>query len=589
MNDNKLYEFENIEAPERVLLENILGGDNKIYEVPLFQRNYSWSIVNCEELYNDVIESFKNHTSHFIGIFMYYNVTASNVKNQFVLIDGQQRLTTIMLLLRAIKEVTKDKSIAEEIDKLLFNSNIDIDHKCRLKQNNFEDDVFKKILSSQPEEIDTKSKLFINYNYFVDRLSKEPNKTNFKKILNAIKKMEAVEIRLKSKNIIRIQQIFEKINSAGKALEESELIGNYLLFAANPEEQKMLYNKWTCVEKIVGKNSISNFVKAYTIMYSFEYVDNKKIYKSFKRQFKNKSNNKVLNDMLKYSVYFAIIEKCKIYYYKDSFEPKELGTLDKYLSNTLKMLNALGNDDLIPFLMMLFDRLYESDLAKLKDILELILEYMIRYRIAPYTSGGGALQSRLYGIMKKIEDKSCALTVKSIYSLLSSSDSDASRYPTDAQFMSKLKANMIPNHGKVALYQFSRRKKHEIMDFDTNMTLEHLMPQTIDDQTENGRWWIKNLGSKKYQQVHEKYKECIGNYALLTRKLNSSISNGAWPNKRKEIRTRAFDSITREVVDNYSKWNEKSIQDRNDKLANEIKQYITGPKSENNGKNSWLV
>lgn len=120
------------------------------------------------------------------------------------------------------------------------------------------------------------------------------------------------------------------------------------------------------------------------------------------------------------------------------------------------------------------------------------------------------------------------------------------------------------------------------------MTLEHLMPQTIDPNEPNGKWWINHLGKSKYKEIQEKYTDCIGNYALLTRSLNSSISNSPWPIKRKEIIEKCFDDITRAAANEVT-WKENNIKNRNNKLSNEIRQWITGPKNEKKNGDKWLV
>lgn len=590
MIDGNQMKFENIIASNGVLLEDLLGGKNKIFEIPLFQRNYNWSVDNCRELYDDIINSYNSNTKHFIGIFIHYNSIVSTPKTSNVLIDGQQRLTTIMLLLCAIREVTTDTVLKQKIDNaFIYNTNKEIKFRFKLKQNNFDNDNFEKVLGNNIESIDTKSKIFINYSKFVAWLTEDLEKINLKDLIETIEKIESVEIVLKNDDIDRVQKIFEKINSTGQPLNSADLIRNYLLFAGNIEEQQELYNKWTCIENMVGQSNITHFVRSYTIRYSYENITIRNVYNDFKNQFKNMSHKKILDDMLKYAIYYAIIEKCEYYCYDNkTYNISLLTNDDKYINNTLRMLNYIGTDDWVPLFMILFDELYRTDKNKLSDILELILEFMIRYRVVQPSAGGGALQLKIYNIMKSLVNKECNYTVKGIYNILSTSDSDANRYPTDAQFMASLKNNMLVKNGRVLLYQLSRRQKHEIMDFGPNITLEHLMPQTINPNESEGNWWINNLGKRKYKDIQDKYTDCIGNYALLTRSLNSSISNSPWPTKRKEISVRCFDDITRSVTTE-TVWKENNIKARNDKLSNEIRQWITGPKSENKKSNKWLI
>lgn len=312
INENEIN-FENINNSSGVLLKDLLGGNNKIFEIPLFQRNYNWSINNCRELYDDILVSYKNNSKHFIGIFIHYNSLVSTPKTSNVLIDGQQRLTTIMLFLCAIREISTDRNLKRSInDEFIYNTNKNIKFRFKLKQNNFDNDNFGKVLNGDLQSIDTKSQIYINYSKFVEWITEDLKNINLKKLLETIKNIESVEIILKNDNMDRVQQIFEKINSTGQPLTSADLIRNYLLFAGNMEEQQQLYNKWTCIEKIVGQNNITSFVRSYTIRYSFENITVRNVYSAFKLQFKNMSHNKILDDMLKYSIYYSIIEKMNI-------------------------------------------------------------------------------------------------------------------------------------------------------------------------------------------------------------------------------------------------------------------------------------
>ena len=152
--------LKNLTDSNGVLLKDLLGGVNKIFEIPLFQRNYNWTVDNCKELYDDIIKSYDDNTSHFIGIFIHYNSSVSSLKTSNVLIDGQQRLTTIMLLLCAIRDVTDDENLKKCIDKdFIYNTNNNIRFRFKLKQNNFDNDNFEKVLGNKIESIQTKSKI----------------------------------------------------------------------------------------------------------------------------------------------------------------------------------------------------------------------------------------------------------------------------------------------------------------------------------------------------------------------------------------------------------------------------------------------
>ena len=581
----------NIKKPEVTILSRVLA-DNTIYIIPTFQRYYSWEIDNCEELLDDIVNSCRKDQAYFIGFFMYYNEGAADGnESRKVLIDGQQRLTTLMLLLCAIREVTDSNSLKNDINHFIRNSNEKLG-KFKLKQNNNDDIYFNDVLDGTTDKMPNNSLIKKNYSWFVDNLPTKTNGVKLSKLVDTIKKLESVEIILNTEIINNVQSIFEKINSTGVGLSESALVRNFVLFTSSIDQQNKLYKIWCCIENIVGQKKVEKFIRAYTIRYNYVVVNKKEVYAKFKEKFENYDKEKILKDMLKYAIYYSIIENHKYYKYDDNYNEIEINKNNEYIDNTLRLLNSLGTDDVVPLMMQLYSKLYDDKKRNkrkmLSLLLELVLEYMIRYRIVKPSHGGGSLDNKFYGIMKKIENNECKLTFNGLYVELSSGG-EKTEFPNNTRFIDHMRKDMDKGTGRVLLFQYARKKKKEISDgyiFNDKLTLEHLMPQTIAEDEDNGKWWIKNLG-KNYEEIRENYTECVGNYGLLSRELNSDVSNGPWPAKREEILKNAIDETTVEAAKSTT-WKKENIEKRNNDLSKEIAKYITGPKREYKKSYKWL-
>lgn len=601
MNNNKL-QLINIEDYNGFTFESLVGGENKVFEVPLFQRNYSWNKESCEQLFNDILNAFLNNETYYIGNFMFYNSTEINPNyTKFILIDGQQRITSLLLLLCAIRDIFPKMSYINK--DFLINSYAPEQYKFKLKQNYNDIEDFKEIIDNKKND-SKNSPIYNAYNKFVELINNCEHITpsNVKNFYKTILHLETIGISFPNKDISKVQDIFEKINSTGVELSAADLIRNFLLFSSSIEAQQHLHSYWKTIEDIVGENNISKFAKSFLIRRTFNDVTKEKVYSEFKEAFKYENHEKILQSLIHYAVFFAMIEKQEFYEIKDGNYKKpikynfsDVGS-KKYnglskLKTTFALLNKIGTDEINPFFFQLCDELYEKNIDKLDDICQLILEFMIRYMVVKPSAGGGALSGKIRKIMQKIDNREIKITKANIYDLLSSSDSEQSRYPGNDEFTSALKSFITQKNARVVLYQYSRRLAQELNSFDGKITLEHFMPQTIDEKTDEGKWWIKHLGgNQKYKDIeiiHKKYLNCIGNMGLLTSSLNSSISNGPWDKKREEIKLKAADKTTC-IASNNEKWTEPQIKRRNKSLADKISKVITGPNFEKNDKCNWL-
>lgn len=546
-----------------------IGNSDTVFIIPPFQRNYSWDEEQCCELFDDILDSIKKDKGHYIGNIVYY--VGENDRagfNEYILIDGQQRITSILLLLCAIRsKLSADEAKRLEKKFLINEDETDEKYRVKLKQTDNDLRVFEKIINNSvlsAEERD--NKLFKNYNYFIDRLA-DFDEEMATKFYNAIANLDIVDLNLKiEKDLEAVQKIFEKINSTGKELSVADLIRNYLLISNNSDEQKRLYNNyWIKIENLYqDKEKISEFAKHYLITKRGIWVEEKKMYNTFKLYFDNTDISKedILNEILTYSQYYNwfIDEACP----------------DDKINIIIKELNVLKSDDMYSLLLVLFDRLYENNKDMLRRILDLLCDFMIRYRIVSPTNGSGDMRKTLFTILSKITKNDIELTYDSILYELSNSPSPGGRFPDDEEFKNSLNKYVNTAYAKALLYKLEYKEVKNIEVDIRKVTVEHLMPQTLSDD------WKDYLGGEATASlIYNTYINNVGNLALLSRPLNSENSNDIWDNKKKNIQDAQF--ILTNSIDKNCKWDDNAIKNRCEIISNLSLKHIVGPLQRDRG------
>ena len=546
-------------------VSKFIGGNEGVFIIPPFQRNYTWSKEQCNELFEDIINAINKNKSHYIGNIVYYigrNNTASF--SEYILIDGQQRITSILLLLCALKnqlsEEDYDKKIIEK--KYLLNEYDAEKLRVKLKQTDNDDEIFEKlILGNNLLEEEKKSNLYVNYNFFIDKLNEYRDNISLKDIYNAIGNLDIVDLNLQIENDLEaVQKIFEKINSTGKPLSPADLIRNYLLIADNSEYQRYLYkNYWVQIEKLYSdKENISDFAKHYLITKRADWVEEDKMYSTFKSYFDNSELEKedVLEEILHLSKYYN--------WFRDSKVP------EKNINVVIKELNILKSDDMYSLLLLFFDKLYDNSKIELLKILELLCDFMIRYRIVSPTNGSSDIRKTLYTILSKMINNEIELNYNNILFELSNSPSPNGRFPDDKEFKEALKNKVNKSYAKALLYKLEYKITKNIkVDID-EVTIEHILPQTLSNE------WKNYLGGEdKAAMIYNTYLNCIGNLAMLSGSYNSENSNKLWDFKKDILKEAQF-KLTKDSI-KYNKWDENSIKKRNQRLSDIAVSHIIGP------------
>ncbi len=268
------------------LLDFIGKSQEKQFVIPIYQRVYSWEKEQCKQLWDDIVKTGGNDqmNGHFIGsiVFVQDGIYTTNY-NELLIIDGQQRLTTITLLFIALRDHLSDEVKRKEIeDDYLINSDKDGDKKFRLILSDSDKDTLLSLIDKDRRKPSEPSlKIVENFKLFEEWIRKNTDK--LETIFKGLEKLMIVEIALE-KGKDDPQLIFESMNSKGMELAQTDLIRNYIVMETEVEKREGFYNKyWRAMEEDFKQNEtlFNQFVRHYlTIKTKIPNI--KKVYVAFK-------------------------------------------------------------------------------------------------------------------------------------------------------------------------------------------------------------------------------------------------------------------------------------------------------------------
>ncbi len=512
----------------------LLDGRNQ-FNIPIYQRTYDWQKKHCKQLLCDIKKIGKDNTNskHFLGTITYLpELTDAVDVNIYQVIDGQQRLTTLLLLLKALKSSSGiDEKLQGIIENLLFNLHDDGDKRFKLILTDDDDLILRNILDDN--EIAESSNLSVNYNYFKTEL----NDLNIDLVWRGINKLAIVSVMVDVEN--NVQAIFESMNSTGLNLSDTDMIQNYMLMSHNKTKQKELYEKyWKPMESEL-QDDFDEFLRNYLIMHRGKIVSKKQTYEFFKDHMQNRDREQEIQNMHKYSKYYA-----------------EILTLSKHESDKIyKVLRFIRTQDTnVAFsfmLKVLADYAKILDEEQVEKILLLVDSYLLRSYVCETTKGGNKVFPEM---IPKIDEKNY---VKSIENFLTSRSGNR-KFHTDVIFAEKLKQVLLYNNRTMCRYILARlehNRTKELVDPNT-LEIEHIMPQTLNPS------WENDLGDK-HKEIHESYIDKIGNLTFTG--YNAKLGNKSF-SKKCETYKNSNVIITRDLI-KYDKWNEQTMQERTEYLT----------------------
>ena len=539
-----------MKAKEKRFL-HFLEGSDKHFVIPVYQRNYDWKEEHCEQLYKDLVGLSKNDKTHFLGsiVSMYHDY---GDEREYLIIDGQQRLTTISILLLAIYNLIDEGEAKAEItkeqirDTYLINQYSKDDKKIKLKSVKNDKTAFACLFKTKDDYL-LDTNITANYFYFYNKIQEKV--ISIDELFSAIKQLVIVEIELKNGEDDP-QLIFESLNSTGLDLTEADKVRNLVLMKENPTDQERFYNDyWNKIELNTNYN-VSDFIRHYLTIKERIIPNKGKVYLHFKNYtYENNLNNeKLLLDLLKYSKYY-----------------KQIITTnnDEPFSRQLTKINRLEIDVSYPFLMEVFDD-YTKRMIKEKDleeILEIVISFVFRRFICEARANAGL--NKIFMVLGrniKIHNdyKNNYLEV---FKLVITQKSHSSRFPDDKEFTSKILTKDIYNFNKnkytifllEQLENFENKERVNIEELVSSkeLTIEHIMPQTLSAE------WKNSLG-EEYEEIHEEYLNSLGNITLTG--YNSKMSNKSFIEKRDM--TQGFKEsrlFLNRMLSEFDKWDKDSI------------------------------
>lgn len=534
----------------------------KQFVIPVYQRTYSWKRQQCMQLWQDILRIGADDQSagHFIGSVVYiekgiYNVTAVP---ELLVIDGQQRLTTLTLLVSALAQVIKEQEMEIGISSkklrnyYLFNSDEEGDLQYKLLLTQSDNHTLKKVLKNLDPGESPSPRILDNYKLFYDKIAS--GNVDLKKLYRGLQKLIIVDIAL-DRNHDNPQLIFESLNSTGLDLSQADLIRNYVLMGEESVEQSRLYEDyWRPMEVRFGYDNVSlfdSFIRDYLTWKTGDIPKVKEVYDDFKKYVRKQGPNLSIETLLKE------INRCSQYYVNFAL----LKEPDSDLLNVFRDIKTLKVDVSYPFILEAYIDYKEGVLAKddFIKILRLLESYVFRRALCGIPTN--SLNKTFQTFSKDIDKSDYLDSVKAAFI----NKSTYRRFPTDNELMEELKIRDVyhfRSRGYLLdkLENDGRKENVEVLEY----TIEHIMPQNPSPN----EVWKKALG-ENWEFIQEKYLHTIGNLTLTG--YNPELSDRSFMEK-KEMEGGFKDSPIRlnRSLAALTTWNEQTIIARAEELAAKI-------------------
>lgn len=542
------------------MLNDYIEPNKKQYCIPVFQRDYAWTEEQCTKIFEDIVMAYKKDRPHFCGSFVYAPLGSKKHIDSYIIIDGQQRFTTLYILIKALADSADDDRDKEALQRYLYNEDkfdrygLDEKSKLKLKPVKTDNDQLLLLMSGKIEQMDKSRRGIIYHNYMlfmqlIKSFLEESSANSVLMINDGIEKLICADIRLDTDD--NAQEIFERINSTGIKLGLADLIRNYILMT-DTDQERLYEEYWLTVQNLLPDKLLDNFFIDYLNMKSDGFVKESEAYKRFKQVYVEGKydNEKMLKEILHYAKQ----------YYVFCYGSSDFGA---EVNKALAGLRKLKQTTVYLFLFRVFDD-YENGIInknELARVLKMLLSYSIRRLVCEIGSNTlRGLYKTLYGrVFEQKENKNTYYDSLVSFFLQQTSKNTI---PSDNEFVTALQEKNLYSKNALCKYLLCAIENQGKETLDTeNLSIEHIMPQNKNLSMS----WQKMLG-ENWQSVHEKYLHTLGNLTLTG--YNSELGDKPFEKKKEKLEeTITHIAVLYSDVKDKSEWNSVNMEKRAKRLA----------------------
>ncbi|WP_187856203.1 DUF262 domain-containing protein [Helicobacter pylori] len=530
-----------------------------IFSIPVYQRNYTWEEENCEKLLQDIVGISQNKKTHFMGSITYILHHIDDEKSlrqlqEFVIIDGQQRITTIMLLLKAIETKIQNEEIKKEIDGLLNLTG----QKLRLKPIKSDKEAFDLVMQNRSHEIQGVSHIKDNYKFFTKELDNYISKGyRIEEIYGAFLRLKIVAIGLELGEDDP-QVVFESINATGVQLKGLDLIRNYLMMGENSDNQNHLYNTyWVPLEDWLGERDLNDFIKTYLRIYFEDKLkeEEREVYYALKAHHRDNFPNDIqglMSDMREYGRIYQIFLD-RDHYFLHRGDPQQLANLRLRIKDFVKIQFGVAK----PFVLRCAKDFEEGklDYENFHEILQILTSYFVRRSVCGDSSP--TLTRVLYSLYRQLEN----VSADALKRYLGKSVGQAA-FPNDdkikAAFLVR-NAYAASNVCKFILLEIEKLSNAE-PPREENLEVEHFYPKTPTQE------WRDRVGD--YFTFEQDYLNNFGNLTLSGQ--NQRLGNKSYEAKIALMEEYSSLHLNDYFINNTHSWGIEEVRARSEYLADQF-------------------
>ncbi|MCQ2920246.1 DUF262 domain-containing protein [Helicobacter pylori] len=531
-----------------------------VFSIPVYQRNYTWEEENCEKLLQDIVSISQNKKTHFMGSITYILHLIDDEKSlrqlrEFVIIDGQQRITTIMLLLKAIETKIQNEGIKKEIDGLLNLSG----QRLRLKPIKSDKEAFDLVMQNRSHELQGVSHIRNNYRFFTKELDKYLEKGyRIEEIYGAFLRLKIVAIGLELGEDDP-QVVFESINATGVQLKGLDLIRNYLMMGENSDRQKHLYDTyWVPLENWLGEKDLNDFIKTYLRIYFEDKFKEgeREVYYALKAHHRDNFPDDIqglMSDMREYGRIYQIFLD-RDHYFLVRGDSQQLANLRLRIKDLMKIQFGVAK----PFILRCARDFEEGklDYENFYEILQILTSYYVRRRVCGEPAA--TLNKVLYSLYKQLEENVSADALKRYLG----KSVGQTAFPNDdkikAAFLVR-NAYSASNVCKFILFEIEKLSNAE-PPREENLEVEHFYPKTPTQE------WRDRVGD--YFTFEQDYLNNFGNLTLSGQ--NQKLSNKSYEAKIELMEEYSSLHLNDYFINNTHSWGIEEVRNRSEYLADQF-------------------